>query len=106
MFLPGLTCCFDSVDTQKVYEKFITYFKYNSSLKTTNLVKKMSNCYLFESATVKPVYSGINTGKLEKLLEIVFCNIICIFIIFVDKDLTSWANLLNSVFEFSYLLKQ
>lgn len=49
MFSPDITCCFDSDDTQKVYDQFSIYFKYDSSFKPTNCVKTMSNCYLYES---------------------------------------------------------
>lgn len=71
MFLPDLTCCFDAIDTQRVYEQFNTYFKYNTSLKTTNCIKKMSNCYLFESF-VKPAQLKYNSGKILLLLLTIF----------------------------------
>lgn len=49
MFLPNLICCFDAVDSQKAYKQFSTYFKYDPGLKNVNCVKRMSNCYLYES---------------------------------------------------------
>lgn len=52
MFLPEFTCCFDDFDTQRAYNKFSTYFKYDSCLKTENCVKKMSNSYLFQSTLI------------------------------------------------------
>lgn len=62
MFLPDLTCCFDAIDTQKVYEQFNTYFKYETGLNTINYVKTMPNCYLFESI-IEPVYPKYSTSK-------------------------------------------
>lgn len=49
VFLPNLICCFDVVDSQKAYKQFSTYFKYDPGLKNVNCVKRMSNCYLYES---------------------------------------------------------
>lgn len=66
MYLPDLTCCLDAVDTQKVYETFSVYFKYNCNFKTANYIKKMSNCYLFESI-IGLVNPKENTGNLKKL---------------------------------------
>jgi len=62
VFLPNLICCFDAVDTQKAYEQFSTYFKYDPDLRVINCVKTMSNCYLYESI-VGPNYSKDNTGN-------------------------------------------
>ncbi|XP_060839023.1 gamma-tubulin complex component 6-like isoform X1 [Rhopalosiphum padi] len=62
VFLPNLICCFDAIDTQKAYEKFSTYFKYDPGLKVLNCVKRMSNCYLYES-TVGPNYLKENTDS-------------------------------------------
>lgn len=55
-------CCFDAIDTQKAYEQFSIYFKYDPDLKVINCVKRMSNCYLYESI-VGPNYSKVNTGN-------------------------------------------
>jgi len=62
VFLPNLICCFDAVDSQKTYEQFSAYFKYDPSLKNVNSVKRMSNCYLYESI-VGHDYSKDNNGN-------------------------------------------
>lgn len=62
MFLPNLICCYDAVDSQKTYEQFSTYFKYDPDLKNVNCVKRMSNSYLYESI-VGSDYSKDNTGN-------------------------------------------
>lgn len=62
MFVPDFICCFDAIDTQKVYEQFSNYFKYHSDLKTPNCVKSMSNCYLFESVAGSD-HQKNNTGN-------------------------------------------
>ncbi|XP_025414024.1 gamma-tubulin complex component 6-like isoform X2 [Sipha flava] len=50
VFLPDLTCCFDAIDTQNIYEQFSMFFKYDSDFQTSSSVKRMSNSYLFETA--------------------------------------------------------
>ncbi|KAE9541644.1 hypothetical protein AGLY_003635 [Aphis glycines] len=70
VFLPNLICCFDAVDTQKAYEQFSTYFKYDPDLRAINCVKRMSNCYLYESI-VGPNYSKDNTDSHHNKNEII-----------------------------------
>uniref|UniRef100_A0A2H8TK13 Gamma-tubulin complex component n=1 Tax=Melanaphis sacchari TaxID=742174 RepID=A0A2H8TK13_9HEMI len=70
VFLPNLICCFDAVDTQKAYEQFLTYFKYDPGLKTINCVKRMSNCYLYESI-IGHNYSEDNTDSHYNKNEII-----------------------------------
>lgn len=65
MFSPDITCCFDFVDTQRVYDHFSIYFKYDANFKPTNCVKKMSNCYLHESI-IEHVHPKNLTGKSEQ----------------------------------------
>ncbi|CAI6367853.1 unnamed protein product [Macrosiphum euphorbiae] len=67
-FLPNLTCCFDAVDSQKTYEQFSTYFKYDPCSKNGNCVKRMSNCYLYESI-VGSNYSKDNTDGYSNTTE-------------------------------------